>query len=189
MIIISPYDPTWPAQFRDIAQHLRATFADSALRIDHIGSTSVPDLDAKDIIDIQVTVVELEDLPFDALAAAGYTVRDHSYRDDFVEITDISSPELCKRYMHEVEGQRRCNIHIRQAGRFNQRFPLLFRDYLRASTVSRRSYEIIKYRLAALFPESIDGYLSIKDPLMDMLYEAATHWAAQVDWQPDIDFI
>jgi GrpB-like predicted nucleotidyltransferase (UPF0157 family) len=188
-IHIAPYDPTWPAQFQTAAQRLGQVFAQRSLRIDHIGSTAVTGLAAKDIIDIQITVSDLRDLPVDALRAAGLDLRPDHYRDFFVGIDDPASPELAKRMIREPAGERRTHIHVRQHGRFNQRYALLFRDYLRASPVSRKSYQAIKIRLAEIFPQDIDGYISVKDPVMDLLYEAAEHWARQVDWAPGDDFV
>ncbi|MGH2482027.1 MAG: GrpB family protein, partial [Ktedonobacteraceae bacterium] len=63
MITIVPYDTNWPAAFIEVARPLRAALGDLALRIDHIGSTSVPGLAAKDIIDVQITVADLACTP------------------------------------------------------------------------------------------------------------------------------
>lgn len=59
-LIISDYDPTWPDRFRQVAASLRTSVNGDALRIDHIGSTSVPQLVAKDLIDVQITVRNLD---------------------------------------------------------------------------------------------------------------------------------
>jgi GrpB-like predicted nucleotidyltransferase (UPF0157 family) len=87
--------------------------------------------------------------------------------------------------MREPAGERRVHLHLREHGRFNQRYALLFRDYLRAAPPARAAYERLKYRAAALFPEDIDGYLALKDPALRLVYEAAALWAAQVGWTPD----
>jgi len=84
---------------------------------------------------------------------------------------------------------RRTHIHIREMGRINQQYPLLFRDYLRSSITTRKAYEILKIRLSKLFPESIEGYLYIKDPLMDIIFEAAQHWAMVTSWKADEAFL
>ncbi|MGH9042594.1 MAG: GrpB family protein, partial [Acidimicrobiia bacterium] len=63
-LAIVDYDPTWPARFTDVGATLRARLGDAALRIDHIGSTAVPGLAAKAVIDVQVTVASLD--PADA---------------------------------------------------------------------------------------------------------------------------
>ena len=72
MIVISKYDPKWPEEFERIKSALQEILGDLALRIDHIGSTSVPGLGAKDVIDIQVTVRELDPLIQRRLVKAGY---------------------------------------------------------------------------------------------------------------------
>lgn len=60
-VTIIPYQPHWPAEFQHIGTDLRRVLGKTAVPIDHIGSTSVPQLPAKDIIDIQITVADLED--------------------------------------------------------------------------------------------------------------------------------
>src|SRR5688572_8083095 len=83
-IAIVPYDERWPAEFDQIATALRAALGQLALRIDHIGSTSVPGLPAKDVIDVQVTVAELDATAIvAALAPLGYTPY-HQIADDHV---------------------------------------------------------------------------------------------------------
>jgi GrpB-like predicted nucleotidyltransferase (UPF0157 family) len=120
-IIIEPYDPEWPELFRRLGASLRSALGDVALRIDHIGSTSIPGMDAKPIIDVQISVASLDPVdPFRIpLEAAGFLWRSNN-------------PELTKRYFRERLGTRRTHIHVRKHGSFSQQFPLLFRDYLRA---------------------------------------------------------
>ena len=181
-IVIVPFREEWATEFARIETELRKALGDVAVRIDHIGSTSVPSLSAKDIIDVQVTVQSLDDPRIrQRLVESGYQVKDENTRDVFVGL-EGGSEELRKKYAHEREGERRTHIHIREQGRFNQRYALLFRDYLRASPVVAKAYETIKIRLAEIFPESIDGYLYIKDPLMDLIFEAARGWAEGMEW-------
>ncbi len=175
-IRVIPYQERWPQEFADIAADLSEVLGDCVLAIDHIGSTSVPGLAAKDVIDIQLTVADLLDPEISKrLKQGGYTRFTAEFTDSFVAMAD-DSPELQKRMARQKEGQRRIHIHIREKGRFNQRYPLLFRDYLRASEVTRNAYALLKERLAQLFPESSEGYYFIKDPLMDLMYEAAEQW-------------
>ena len=71
------YDASWPARFQQIAAELRGALGNTAIRIDHIGSTAIPGLDAKPVIDIQVSVKDFE--PFDTirlpLEKLGYVFR------------------------------------------------------------------------------------------------------------------
>jgi GrpB-like predicted nucleotidyltransferase (UPF0157 family) len=102
---------------------------------------------------------------------------------------EATDPQLLKLYMREPEGERRAHIHVREIGRFNQRYALLFRDYLRDSEAVRVEYEVIKRRAAQLFPDSIDGYLFLKDPVFHIIYEAACLWARSVEWVPGDEYI
>ncbi|MEM9465019.1 MAG: GrpB family protein [Actinomycetota bacterium] len=177
--IVDP-DPTWPEQFAVVRAALTAALGEDALRIDHIGSTAVAGLPAKDVIDVQITVAALDPILLDRLEAAGYTAR-RDITDDL--LTGCEEPaELAKLYAREAPGDRRTNIHIRAAGRRNQRYALLFRDHLRADTVVRDAYGDVKRHLAALYPDDAEGYYDIKDPVMDIIYRGAEAWAAATGW-------
>lgn len=187
-IQIVPYQSHWPQDFKALKVQLQAIFGDLALRIDHIGSTSIPGLAAKDIIDIQVSVEDLQAPALQKLLnklgeAPHYRVRmDLS---DALTGLNENSPELKKYFVKTLAPQREANIHIRQQGRKNQRYALLFCAFLRAHPAERAIYSLLKQRLATLFPESIEGYLYIKDPLMDLLYQQAETWATHTQWHID----
>jgi GrpB-like predicted nucleotidyltransferase (UPF0157 family) len=162
----------------------------AATRIDHIGSTAVPALGAKDIIDVQITVRDLDqahDLTR-PLRSKGFR-EGLEFQYDLFHSMPKTDPELRKLYMREPEGERRLHVHIRELGRFNQRYALLFRDYLRSSEVVRREYEMLKRRAAQLFPDSIDRYLFLKDPVLHIIYEAASLWADKIHWEPSEDYV
>lgn len=189
-VIVIPPRQSWSSEFTQIGKHLRNILKDNALRIDHIGSTSVPNLAAKDIIDIQITVTDLnncEDL-ITRMNHAGFNQRGN-FRFDYLIGIEEESRQLKKLYFREAEGQRRAHIHARQQGFINQQYPLLFRDFLRANSNVRECYQLIKQRLAAIFPESIDGYLHIKDPMMDIIYQGAKLWAESTEWRADDHYL
>jgi GrpB-like predicted nucleotidyltransferase (UPF0157 family) len=183
-VVVVPYRPEWPAEFLRRARAMRAALDDSVLRIDHIGSTSVPGLAAKDIIDVQVTVRELDDNePWAArFNAAGYQPRPDIQSDHSPPWFQGDPREWKKRYVREPATEQRTHIHIRAAGRQNQRFALLFRDFLRAQPRFATTYGLIKQRLSELFPESIDNYLYVKDPAVDLIIAAAEEWAKATQW-------
>jgi GrpB-like predicted nucleotidyltransferase (UPF0157 family) len=188
-VIVSEYDPRWAAEFINLAQRIRGLVGTAAIRIDHIGSTSVPGLAAKDVIDLQMTVADLDraeevTVP---LRDAGFRQGNEFVYDEFWTMAETDQ-QLRKLYMREPEEERRAHIHIRELGRFNQRYALLFRDYLRSSEVVRKGYEEVKRRAARLFPESIDGYLFLKDPVFHIIYEAACLWAGTIGWAPDDEY-
>jgi GrpB-like predicted nucleotidyltransferase (UPF0157 family) len=179
--IIIDYRTSWPQEFHDIAEQLRRGLGELALRIDHIGSTSVPDLAAKDIIDIQLTVAALDGGIIDALERLGYRLRPE-YDDDHLPPGSVEdAAEWSKLYFSPPEGQRRSHLHVRVAGRANQRYPILFRDYLRSHPQTAAAYAELKRRLAA---ELADGktYPEVKDPAVDLIYFAAEEWAAASGW-------
>ena len=192
-IEIVEYQARWPAEFAEIAAKLRATFGPLALAIHHIGSTSVSGLAAKDVIDLQVTVAALDPgEPIEAaVVAAGYAVRPDPLN-DHVPIGADPDPALWrKRYagagsdiLPPLPGapRRRTHIHIRQLGLPNERYPLLFGDYLRATLPARENYALLKRELARLHPDDVDAYYAVKDPVCDLILDAAERWATATAW-------
>jgi GrpB-like predicted nucleotidyltransferase (UPF0157 family) len=152
-IAIVQYDEHWPLEFRRIGRSLRGALYDLALWIDHIGSTAVSGLAAKSVIDVQVTVAAL-DAPtiVTALAPLGYTLRGDITRDHAPPGRDDAPAEWRKLYFRAPVEQRPTHLHVRQAGRANQRYALLFRDYLRAAPATAAAYAQIKQALARLHP-------------------------------------
>lgn len=185
-IVIVPYDTRWPAAFQALGRPLRAALGDLAERIDHIGSTSVPGLAAKDIIDIQVTVAALDAGALSrALAPLGYTLAPDIVNDHIPPGHESDAPdEWRKLYFRPPAAQRPTHLHVRQAGRANQRYALLFRDYLRADPLARGGYERVKRALAHLHPDDVDAYYAVKDPVCDIVIAAAERWAISTQYAP-----
>lgn len=184
-ITILDCDEGWPDEFQDIATELRAVLGDDALRIDHIGSTSVPGLAAKDVIDVQVTVADI-DAGFleSALRDAGFVWRSDLTVDHRPPHSDVPASGLAKRVVTEIPGRRRANVHIRADGAYNQRFALLFRDYLRARRSAAEAYAEVKRSLAVLFPDDVDAYYAVKEPVFGIMITGAEDWAAVENWEP-----
>ena len=182
LISIVPYDPDWPSEFKSIAAQLRLALGDLALRIDHIGSTSVPGLDAKDRIDIQVTGQGLDKPVENALSQIGYTRLEHLT--DHPPFGLGSEHDQWMKWVFEPpQGQRPTNLHVRIDGCANQRYALLFRDYLRSHPASAAAYAELKRRLAHNLADE-DTYPDVKDPAVDLIYFAAEDWAASSSWHP-----
>lgn len=181
MIVIHAYQPSWPQDFESLKLSLLEILGSCALRIDHIGSTSVPGLGAKDIIDIQITVPALTpDVP-KKLTAAGYLHLEH-ITCDHVPLGADPTPRLwAKQLFHQPNNQRRANIHVRVKGNPNQKYALLFRNYLRHHPNSAHSIELIKREIAKRHANDIDAYYDIKDPVYDLIWEAALAWDENAD--------
>jgi len=172
-IEIVAYDPSWPGWFAELGRELRGALGDVALRIDHIGSTSVPGLAAKPIIDVQVSVASFE--PLDAfrrpLQRLGYV-----YRAD--------NPERTKRYFREPPSRRRTHLHVRRAGSFSEQWALLFRDHLRTHRDVAVEYEALKRRLAIQFRDDRHAYTNAKVPFLWQVIRQADEWAQAQGWLP-----
>lgn len=185
-VSIIDYRSDWTREYSDLASNLAAALDGLALRVDHVGSTSVPGLVAKDIIDVQVTVAALGQDVSIKLLSAGYTL--HQGTAERLDHTppglEASAPEdWTKLFFKERVGQRRANVHVRQAGRPNQRYALLVRDFLRADPAVASAYGELKKRLASsLLNGSL--YPDVKDPVSDIIYHAAERWAREVGWEP-----
>src|SRR5215212_8588876 len=182
MIEIVDYKDSWTNEFRDLAFILRQGLGKLALRIDHIGSTSVPGLAAKDVIDIQISVAAFSPELLSGLSTLGYSHLE-DFRSDHRPAHAVGEDsEWEKWFFNPLAGQRRTNTHVRIQGRSNQRYALLFRDYLRDHPATAESYGELKRRLAQnLFDLRI--YAEVKDPAVDLIYLAAEEWATSISWK------
>lgn len=180
-IVIVPHQTSWASEFSALSDRLRASLGVAALRIEHIGSTSVPGLAAKDVIDVQVSVSTLGEQIAHTLTSAGFRLV-HSVSGDHVPPgAAVSAADWQKMYFKEAAGDRRANIHVRVAGRANERYALLFRDYLRANPLVAEAYAELKRRLSSSLAVA-DDYADVKDPAVDLIYLAAESWAKAHSW-------
>lgn len=173
-----PYRPAWSDDARRIINRLQMACGEKALRIDHIGSTAVEGTEAKDVIDLQITVKSLRvaDEINDALANVGYPRRDHITADR--PHTDDAA--LWGKRIHcAADPGRPANIHIRVDGSPGQRFALLYRDWLAANPDVQQEYLAVKR--GAL---SGDDYAEAKEPWFADAYARAWEWANTTGWRP-----
>jgi GrpB-like predicted nucleotidyltransferase (UPF0157 family) len=186
MIAIVSYQATWEAEFMQLGRHLRHYLGDLALRIDHIGSTASPGLAAKAIIDTQITARALTPTLEHALNRAGYHRVSHITQDHLPPGTHAPAQEWLKWFFTPSAAQRPVNVHIRMPGRANQRYALLFHDYLRACPPIAHAYGQVK--MALVKHQSVGGwddmeaYYEVKDPVCDIISGGAEVWAAWHGW-------
>ena len=179
---IKKYDPHWPEEFTAISERLANGLGPLALSIDHIGSTSVPGLVAKDIIDIQITVRILNDELLAAMTAMGFTRSEIAIADHVPPGQNPAPEQWRKWFFKPPAGHRPTNVHVRVAGRANQRYPLLFRDFLRNHPDYASAYGRLKERLAGNLANA-RMYPDVKDPAVDLIYFAAEKWAIEKSWK------
>jgi GrpB-like predicted nucleotidyltransferase (UPF0157 family) len=155
-IQIESYNPEWPSAFSAERDRLAAVLGVLAVRIDHHGSTSVPGLAAKPIIDIQVSVHQLAPIAAygGALATLGYVHVPHS-DDDF-----------CVFFHRPLAWPHTHHVHVVQSGGNEERRTLAFRDYLRQHPEAARAYEDLKRGLAphycAIDSSALQAYAEAK---------------------------
>jgi GrpB-like predicted nucleotidyltransferase (UPF0157 family) len=151
-IVIVDYDPAWPSEFEWVRDRAAAALGDVALAIEHVGSTAVPGLAAKPVIDL-VVVVDPDRVheAIERLAAIGYLPRGNQG----VEGREVfAAPEGEPRHHH--------HLYVSPTDSEELRAQLVFRDRLRESPVLRAEYETLKRQLAVQFRDDRPGYTEAK---------------------------
>jgi dephospho-CoA kinase len=185
MLHLVASDPCWPAQAdRLIARIRHALRPPLGIEADvaHIGSTAVPGLPAKDVVDLMLAVRTLDeaDVLAGALGAAGFPRRPGEWVDNARGVPGETWP---KRLHGSADPGRTANLHVRVAGSPGWRFALLMRDHLRAVPRARDGYAAAKQMWAAEHPDT-GSYAEAKEPWFDAEAEAAHAWAVATGWQP-----
>jgi GrpB-like predicted nucleotidyltransferase (UPF0157 family) len=161
-IVISDYDTDWPLHFEEIAQPVRKAIADLGATVEHIGSTSVPGLAAKPIIDIDVAVASSDDVltAIERLRSLGYL-----YQGD----KGIKGREA---FMWP-NGARPHHLYVVVQGNEPHRKHIAFRNHLREHPEVARDYAALKTRLAEQHAEDRLGYTDAKDAFVAQVLRAA----------------
>ncbi len=162
-IVVQNYDLTWPLKYETEKERILPLLGENAISMYHIGSTSVPGLAAKPVIDIMIVVRSLEKA--DA-AAERFSVYGYEYLGEF----GMSG----RRYLRKGGDERTHQIHIFRADDWhNIGRHLAFRDYMRTHKKARDEYAEIKKKLAGLFPYDIAGYCQGKEEFVQKMEKTA----------------
>jgi GrpB-like predicted nucleotidyltransferase (UPF0157 family) len=160
------YSPDWPAAFEQEADRLRELLAGELVAVHHIGSTSVPGLAAKPVIDLLPRVRDLA-----AVDTRTPLFRMAGYRD----WGEYGLPG--RRYFtRDHDGVRTHNVHVYRAGDPAVERHLAFCAYLREHDSARREYEALKRAVYARHPDDIEGYMAGKDAWIKALEPVALDW-------------
>jgi dephospho-CoA kinase len=178
---VVPPDPSWPAQADRLIARIRH-HTGASTDVSHIGSTAVPGLAAKDVIDLMIAVRTLDEADRLAgpLAEAGLPRRSGEWMDNARNIPGETWP---KRLHGSADPGRAVNLHLRVAGSPGWRFALLMRDHLRADTAARDAYARAKAEWVTAHPE-LGAYAEAKEPWFDAEATAADTWAEATGWRP-----
>ncbi|MBR3555845.1 MAG: GrpB family protein [Oscillospiraceae bacterium] len=160
-VVVLPYDVQWEQAFVSIKDELLKALGPLAVRIEHVGSTSVRGLSAKPIIDIDVVIKDYS--VFDAVAAALEEIGYHHEGDLGIAMREAfrydSKEHLQKRHLYVCpQDSPELKRHV------------AFRDYLRSHPEAVREYSRIKAEGAALYPNDIEQYIQHKSPFIEKIY-------------------
>jgi GrpB-like predicted nucleotidyltransferase (UPF0157 family) len=184
--VVVDYTRDWPGRAASLIATLRDQLGARAGRIEHIGSTAIPGMAAKDVLDLQISVTSLEDAAREfgrPLGSLGF--RRTPYERDHVPAGWQDDGE---RWVKRLWARREhpagdVNLHVRLAGSPNERLALLFRDWFRAHPEAVPAYAAFKRSLAAAASD-IATYSGVKDPVVDLVVSVAETWATGTGWQP-----
>ncbi len=160
----------WPARFEQFRSRLASALGDG-IRIEHVGSTSIPGIRAKPIIDVQISVPDITDETRfgPAIESIGVALR-------------MREPDLGHVFFRN--NPRTVHLHVCQVGSRWERNHLLFRDYLRTHPDAARAYEEVKHAAVARYGADRLAYTEAKGPFIEETLATAEDWAARTGWQP-----
>ena len=163
-VVVSPYSAEWPKCFLAIRDELSAVFSPMAVTIEHIGSTSVPGLAAKPVIDVLLGAPSLADVEskIEALGVRGYV-----YVKKYEDVLPM------RRYFVKAPAASfRVHLHAVERGSRISQEHLVFRDALRSDPALRARYESLKLQLAQAFADDKAAYSAAKDPFVQSVIAA-----------------
>jgi len=165
-IEIGEYDPAWPDRYERWRAAIAEVLGEAALRIEHVGSTAVPGIPAKPVIDVQVSVADVE--------------RETDYVEQLESIgLQLRSRDDVHRFFRPFPDRPRdVHVHVCGSGSEWEREHLLFRDYLRAHPEARAEYAAAKHRAAELWADDRIAYTEAKTDTILGIMAAAERWVA-----------
>ncbi len=181
-----PYDERWPETAERIIDRICHALGERAPEMEHVGSTSVPGLPARDVIDLQLGVADLraaDDPEFvRVLAELGFPRSQGNSLDTPKDL--LPDPSLwIKRYHGSSDPGRAVHLHVRELGSAGWQYALLQRDWLRADAAAREDYLAEKERLIATV-SSGDEYREHKEPWFNAVWPRMQAWAQKNGWHP-----
>lgn len=166
---VVPHNPRWRDAFEAEAKHVAAALDENVVAIHHIGSTAVPNIYSKPVIDLLVEVRDITEVDEQsaAMESLGYEV-----------MGEYGIPG--RRYFRKdnQEGIRTHNLHTFEAGSAEAERHLAFRDYMIAHPADAQRYSELKRKLAEEHPQSMDGYMDGKDGFIKEMDGRAAQWRA-----------
>lgn len=170
-IKVVAYEQEWPAQFESWRELITEALKDAALRIDHVGSTSVPGLAAKPIVDVQVSVADMSD------------EEDYVPKLERLGVQLRSRDDLHRFFRPFADRPRDVHVHVCPAGSEWEREHLLFRDYLRAHPAACGIYADAKREASRVWADDGWAYTDAKSEVILNILTEAEAWALKTNWR------
>lgn len=159
---VLPFDPAWTQAFEDIKAELQSALGGLCIRIEHVGSTSVPGLSAKPVIDIDAVIRDRSMLG-EVIAALGKL--------GYIHEGDLGIPGREAFGYEGKEHLMKHHLYVCAEDSDELKRHIAFRDYLRTHPETAKEYSRIKEEAAALYPTDIDGYIRHKSPFIERIYK------------------
>ncbi len=166
-IEVVPYDPLWQREFERAAGEVTTALGPNVLAVHHVGSTSIPGIHAKPVIDLLAVVAdlaavdrrtaEMQRLGYEAMGAFGIEGRRYFRRDN-------------------PKGRRTHQLHVFAEASPHVRRHLAFRDFMRAHPALADEYGALKQKLAAAHPHDVEAYMDGKDAFIKETDARALEW-------------
>ncbi len=164
---IAPPDPRWAQQFHQESQVVKAALGPNAVTVHHIGSTAVPDIHAKPIVDMLVEAADIQ-----AVDRYSHAMEEQGYQ----ALGEHGIPG--RRYFRKVDpaGVHLFHVHVFQVGSLEAQRHLAFRNFLRAHPDWAHRYSELKRALAAAYPTDLEAYMDGKAPFIQEAERRALAW-------------
>lgn len=166
--LFSEYDPNWVTKFKSIKNFLSEVFGDKALQIEHVGSTSIPGMKAKPLIDALIVVKDVKDLPQETLKMvdAGY-----EWGENYI------APNTLIFFKLGADGEKLENIHVCEQNVPKAKQFLVMRDFFRTFPEKAKAYSELKEMNSQKYPDDYPAYRAAKKPFLDEMEKEAYEWS------------
>lgn len=164
---ISEYDSNWVAKYESIKEIISGIFGDKAIQIEHVGSTSIPGMKAKPLIDVLIMVDNIKDLSqeISKMVSVGY-----EWGENYI------APDTIIFFRLGTQGEKLENIHVCEIGTPKAKQFLVMRDFFRTFPEKAKAYSNLKEANALKFPYDYPAYRAAKKPFLDEIEKEAYSW-------------
>ncbi len=165
--LLQNYDQNWTKKFDEIKLFLQSVFQDKALKIEHVGSTSIPNMKAKPIIDVLIVIEKMEDFSEEKqkMVSAGY-----EWGENYI------APNTLIFYKMSDDGSKTENIHICESGSPKEKQFLIMRNFFRTFPDKAKKYGDLKEKNFVLHPDDYPAYREAKTPFLQKMEQEAYKW-------------